>query len=59
MGLTDAAAARPGLLIAPLAALILMAAEYGVARLTRSDSYDLGETAASWSSRSAIARPRP
>jgi len=47
MGITDAAAARPGLLIAPLAALILMAAEYVVARLTKSDSYDLGESAAS------------
>ena len=48
MGLTDAAAtARPGLLIAPAAALLLMAAEYTIARLTKSDSYDLGETAAS------------
>jgi sterol desaturase/sphingolipid hydroxylase (fatty acid hydroxylase superfamily) len=47
MGFSDAAAARPGLLIAPLAALILMALEYAVARLTKSNAYDLGETAAS------------
>src|SRR5882724_5652879 len=48
MGFADAAvAARPGLLIAPVAALILIAIEYAIARFTKSDSYDPGETAAS------------
>lgn len=45
--INGAAGTHPGLLIAPLAALALMAIEYAVARFMKSDAHDLGETGAS------------